>query len=134
MNDADKRRHIRALVEQGMKQGKRDWDAEKSKGGANNGVVIGPGGDGEGLARAQSVATMKIFAEIEHTRRDIEKRKRGYEQRERSQEDEEKAKEKNEREHDQRWREGERVEKRIGNWRDFTGGGDRGGGKKGRLI
>ena len=134
MNDADKRRHIRALVEQGMKQGKRDWDAEKSKGGANNGVVIGSGGGGVGLARAQSVATMKIFAEIEHTRRDIEKRKRGYEQRERSQEDEEKAKEKNEREHDQRWREGDRVEKRIGNWRDFTGGGDRGGGKKGRLI
>ena len=73
----------------------------------NQGIYRGWGGRrgrarGEGLARAQSVATMKIFAEIEHTRRDIEKRKRGYEQRERSQEDEEKAKEKNEREHYQR--------------------------------
>ena len=56
---------------------------------------------------------MKIFAEIEHTRRDIEKRKRGYEQRERSQEDEEKAKEKNEREHDQRATGGGQEERQV---------------------
>ncbi|KAL3785442.1 hypothetical protein ACHAW5_010922 [Stephanodiscus triporus] len=134
MNDADKRRHVRALIEQGMKQGKRDWDAEKTRGG--DGVVVCVENESErerdGLARAQNRATMKIFAEIEHTRRDIERRKREFEQRERSQEDEEKAKEKNERERDKRWREGERVEKRIGNWRDFQGGGDKGG-KKGRL-
>ncbi|KAL7547085.1 hypothetical protein ACHAWF_010403 [Thalassiosira exigua] len=76
---------------------------------------------------------MKIFAEIEQKRRNIERRKRGYEQRERAQEDEEKAKEKNEREHDKRWREGQRVDKRVGNWRDFQGGGGKAG-KKGRLT
>ncbi|KAL3811379.1 hypothetical protein ACHAXA_000458 [Cyclostephanos tholiformis] len=129
MNDAEKRRHIRALIEQGMKQGKRDWDAERSN---YNGGNIGTKEWEEGLARAQSRATMKIFAEIEHTRRDIERRKRDFEQRERSQEDEEKAKERNEREHDKRWKEGERQEKRVGNWRDFQVGGVKGG-KKSRL-
>eukprot|EP00571_Detonula_confervacea_P009564 CAMPEP_0172316470 /NCGR_PEP_ID=MMETSP1058-20130122/28365_1 /TAXON_ID=83371 /ORGANISM="Detonula confervacea, Strain CCMP 353" /LENGTH=684 /DNA_ID=CAMNT_0013030787 /DNA_START=11 /DNA_END=2065 /DNA_ORIENTATION=- len=129
MNDTDKRRHVCALVVQGMKQGKRDWEAERSKG--NNGAVDS-GRDEDGLTHAQNKATMKIFAEIEQKRRNIERRKRGFEQRERAQEDEEKTKEKNEREHDKKWRGGERVEKRIGNWRDFQGGGSKGG-KKGRL-
>ena len=124
MNDEDKRRHVQALVEQGMKQGKRDWEAEKAKG--NSGAI----GEEEGLAEAQNRATMKIFAEIEQKRRNIERRKRGYEQRERAHEDEEKAKEKNEMEHDKRWREGERVDKRVGNWRDFQGGA---AGKKSRT-
>jgi len=124
MNDEDKRRHVRALVEQGHKQGKRDWEAEKPKGTVTN--------DDEGLAQAQNRATMKIFAEIEQKRRNIDRRKRGYEQRERAQEDEEKTKEKNEREYDKRWREGERVDKRVGNWRDFQGGSSKDG-KKGRY-
>ncbi|KAL9182785.1 hypothetical protein ACHAXT_004064 [Thalassiosira profunda] len=115
MNDDNKRRHVQALVEQGMKQGKRDWEAEKAKG-----ISVGD------LANAQNRATMKIFAEIEQKRRNIEKRKHEYEQRERAQEDEEKAKEKNEREHDRKWREGERVDKRVGNWRDFSKGGKKG--------
>jgi len=132
MNDTDKRRHVRALVEQGMKQGKRDWEAGKSKG--NNNGAIGSGKEEDELTQAQNKATMKIFAEIEQNRRNIDRRKRGYEQRERAQEDEEKAKEKNEREHDKKWREGERVEKRIGSWRDFQGGGSSKGGKKGRLL
>lgn len=128
MNDADKRRHVRALIEQGRKQGKRDWEAAKSKGG--NGLMSSKKEE-EMLAQARSRATMKIFAEIEQKRRNIDRRKRDFEQRERAQEDEEKAKEKGEREHDRRWREGERVDKRVGNWRDFQGGGGRG--KKGRL-
>jgi predicted Holliday junction resolvase-like endonuclease len=74
---------------------------------------------------------MKIFADIEQSRRNIERRKREFEKRERSQEDEEKAKEKNEMEFDKRWREGERVEKRVGNWRDFQGGTEKST-KKGR--
>eukprot|EP00578_Thalassiosira_sp_NH16_P030251 CAMPEP_0181077238 /NCGR_PEP_ID=MMETSP1071-20121207/845_1 /TAXON_ID=35127 /ORGANISM="Thalassiosira sp., Strain NH16" /LENGTH=696 /DNA_ID=CAMNT_0023158471 /DNA_START=978 /DNA_END=3068 /DNA_ORIENTATION=- len=129
MNDSDKRRHVQALVEQGMKQGKRDWEAEKSEG---NNCVTDPGKEEEGLMQAQNKATMKIFAEIEHRRRNIERRKHDFEQRERAQEDEEKAKEKNEREHDKNWREGERVEKRIGSWRNFQGGGKKGG-KMGRF-
>lgn len=132
MNDEDKRRHVQALVEEGMKQGKRDWDATKSKGNAFTTTDAGKE-DKEGLAQAQKKAVMKIFAEIEQKRRNIERRKHEFEQRERAQEDEEKAKEKNEREHDKKWREGDRVEKRIGNWRDFSGNGG-GGGKKGRLV
>ncbi len=117
MNDTDKRRHVRALIEQGMKQGKRDWEAARK---ASGSISIGDSiKEQEALIQAQSKATMKIFAEIEQSRRNIERRKREFEKRERSQEDEEKAKEKNEREYDKRWREGERVEKRIGNWRDF---------------
>jgi len=75
---------------------------------------------------------MKIFAEIEQKRRNIERSKHDFEQRERAQEDEEKTKEKNEREHDKNWREGQRVDKRVGNWRDFQGGGSSNSGKKGR--
>ena len=129
MNDTDKRRHVQSLIEQGMKQGRRDWEAERSKG-----SVKSTNDDIDGLVKAQNKATMKIFAEIEHTRRDIDRRKQKFEQRERSQEDEEKMKEKNEREHDKRWREGERVEKRVDNWRDFAGGGGDKTGKKGRLV
>ena len=113
-----------------MKQGKRDWDAEKSQG---NHSSMSAEQDEEGLKLAQNKATMKIFAEIEQKRRNIERRKRDYEQRERAQEDEEKEKEKNEREYDKRWREGERVDKRVGNWRNFQGGSSKGN-KKGRLT
>lgn len=130
MNDTDKRRHVRALVEQGMKQGRRDWEVAKKASGTT--AICHSNQEQEELAQAQRKATMKIFAEIEQSRRNIERRKREFEKRERSQEDEEKAKEKNEREHDKRWREGERVEKRIGNWRDFQGGGEKGN-KKGKL-
>jgi len=126
MNDEDKRRHVRALIEQGMKQGKRDWEGTKPRG--RN--MISKKEEEKGLALAQNKATMKIFAEIEQKRRNIDRRKRDFEQRERAQEDEEKAKEKNEREHDKRWREGERVDKRVGNWRNFQGGGS----KKGKLY
>ena len=123
LTDDAKRRHARNLAEQGQKQGRRDWEA------AGEGRPRGDAeGDAEGLARAQATATMKIFAEIEHKRRNIERRKRKYEQRERAQEDEEKGKERSERDHDKRWREGERVEQRIGSWRAFQGGGK--GGKK----
>jgi DnaJ family protein C protein 8 len=117
MNDVDKRKHVRALIEEGMKQGKRDWKEECSKSGK-----VDPDNE-EGLAQAQSKATMKIFAEIEQKRREIERRKRKFEQRERAQEDEEKKKETDERRFHKEWREGERVDKRVGNWRDFQVGG-----------
>jgi len=129
MNDTDKRRHVRALIEQGMKQGKRDWEAAKKANGTMSSCDSMQ--EKEALAQAQSKATMKIFADIEQSRRNIERRKREFEKRERSQEDEEKAKEKNEMEFDKRWREGERVEKRVGNWRDFQGGTEKST-KKGR--
>ncbi|KAL3790949.1 hypothetical protein HJC23_004931 [Cyclotella cryptica] len=124
MNDDVKRKHIRALIEQGHKQGKRDWEETKRKD-ASSSTTMDPEKDRQGLLAAQSKATMKIFAEIEAKRRDVERRKRKFEQRERAQEDEEKTKEKNEREHDMRWREMGRVEKRVGNWRDFQMGGSK---------
>lgn len=117
MNDVDKRKHVRALIEEGMKQGKRAWKEECSK---SSSVQLD---NEEGLSQAQSKATMKIFAEIEQKRREIERRKRKFEQRERAQEDDEKKKETDERRFQKEWREGERVDKRVGNWRDFQVGG-----------
>ena len=117
MNDTDKRRHVRALIDEGMKQGKRNWDVEKSKHGMMSAEM-----EKQGLKNAQSKATMKIFAEIERKRRDVERRKRQYEQRERAQEDEERARERQEMEHDKKWKETNRVDKRVGNWRSFQGG------------
>ena len=117
INDENKRKHLSQLVEQGHKQGKRDWEEELSKRPPN--TTFTDAERKQGLKAAQSLATMKIFASIEAKRRDVERRKRKFEQRERAQEDEEKAKEKNERDHDKAWRETARVERRVGNWRDF---------------
>ncbi len=133
MNDEDKRRHVRALVDQGMKQGKRDFEEEIRRTAGTKHVDTSKLSETEQqtLQRYQQKATMKIFAEIEQKRREVEYRKRKFEQRERAQEDEEKEKEKKEMEHDKKWREVNRVEKRVGNWREFQGGsGAAGGGKK----
>ena len=116
MNNIDKRKHIRALIEEGMKQGKRDWQEECSN---SDNVQLN---NEEGLGQAQKKATMRIFAEIEQKRREVERRKRKFEQRERAQEDDEKKKESDELRFQKEWREGERVDKRVGNWRDFQGG------------
>ena len=107
LKDEDKAKHLRDLVEEGMKQGKRDYDANPSK---------------TTLKGCEDNATMKIFAEIERKRRDVERRKRNQEKRERDQEDAEVGKMKKERDFNQDWKDGERVEKRIGNWRDFSKG------------
>jgi DnaJ family protein C protein 8 len=74
----------------------------------------------ETLDSFQNKAVMKIFAEIERKRLDVERRQRNQEQRERSQEDAEVEKMKKEQEFDKHWKESHRVEKRIGNWRDFS--------------
>ncbi|KAL7509611.1 hypothetical protein ACHAXN_006568 [Cyclotella atomus] len=118
MNDETKRRHLSQLVEQGYKQGKRDWEEELAKN-PNASASMSEKEKQDGLSSSQNKATMKIFASIEAKRRDVERRKRKFEQRERAQEDEEKEREKKERDHDKNWREVGRVEKRVGNWRDF---------------
>jgi len=105
LKDEDKAKHYRDLVEEGMKQGKRDYDANPSN---------------TTLISCQEKATTKIFAEIERKRRDVDRRKRNQEKREREQEDAEVDKMKKERSFDKNWKEGNRVEKRIGNWRDFS--------------
>ena len=93
------------LIEEGMRQGKKDYEKSDID---------------ETLDSFQNKAVMKIFAEIERNRRDVERRQRKQEQRERSQEDAEVEKMKKDREFDNHWKESHRVEKRIGNWRDFS--------------
>ena len=109
LTDEAKAKHTRDLIDQGMKQGKREYT----------------GSYPTELAKAQERAVMKIFAEIERSRREVERRKRAQEQRERDQEDEEMRKLKAEAKFNKSWKEEDRVEKRIGNWRDFQGGGNK---------
>ena len=109
LTDEAKAKHTRDLIDQGMKQGKREYT----------------GSDPTELAKVQERAIMKIFAEIERSRREVERRKRAQEQRERDQEDEEMRKLKAEAKFNKSWKEEGRVEKRIGNWRDFQGGGNK---------
>ena len=109
LTDEAKAKHTRDLIDQGMKQGKREYT----------------GSDPTELAKVQERAVMKIFAEIERSRREVERRKRAQEQRERDQEDEEMRKLKAEAKFNKSWKEDDRVEKRIGNWRDFQGGGNK---------
>jgi DnaJ family protein C protein 8 len=61
----------------------------------------------------------RIFAQIELKRREVEKNERKHEERERQQEEEELEKGRRERKFDKNWRDETRVDKRIGNWRDF---------------
>ena len=105
LKDEDKAKHYRDLVQEGMKIGKRDHSTSV--------------GDDD-LESFQDKAVTKIFAEIERKRRDVERRKRNQEKREREQEDAEVDKIKKERNFEKNWKDNNRVEKRIGNWRDFA--------------
>jgi DnaJ family protein C protein 8 len=107
LKDEDKAKHFRDLIDEGMKQGKRDYEGN-------------PHQQGTTLESFKDKATMKIFAEIERRRRDVEKRKRNQEKRERDQEDAEIDKIKKERNFEKSWKDGKRTEKRIGNWRNFS--------------
>ena len=108
LKDEDKAKHVVSLVEQGVKNGKREYEIHKVN--RNN---------SSSLEEYQDKATMKIFAEIERKRRDVDRRKRKFEMREREQEDAELDRSKKERRFDKSWKEENRVENRIGNWRDF---------------
>jgi Putative Zn-dependent protease, contains TPR repeats len=108
LKDETKAKYFKELVEQGLKQGKKDYENHKP--------------NHSSLEQCQEKAVMKIFAEIERKRRDVERRKRNQEKREREHEDAEKDKLKKEFEFEKKWKNDERVEKRIGNWRDFNQG------------
>ena len=71
------------------------------------------------LEEAQKKTVMKLFAEIEMKRRDVEKRKRKQEQREHDQEVAENEKLKKEVEFEKNWKGGDRLNNRVGNWRNF---------------
>ena len=104
LDDEHKAKHCRDLAEQGMIQGKSEWEKSDKK---------------ESLEDMQFKAIQKIFAQIEYKRREVEKRQRAQEQRERQQEQEEMDRERNSMKFEKKWREEGRVDKRVGNWRDF---------------
>jgi tetratricopeptide (TPR) repeat protein len=104
LSNPDKARHIRDLIEQGKKVGKQVWKDNGKK---------------ESLADVQSREIHRIFAEVEWKRREVEGNERKNEQRERRQEEVELEKERQDRKFDKSWREEERVDNRIRNWRDF---------------
>ena len=109
LNDPDRAKHIRQLIEEGMKQGEVIWN-KKSNGDKKQTT----------LEETQEKEIMRIFAMIEQKRREVEERNRKYEQREQQKEDEELEKARKERQFDKKWRDEERVGKRVGNWRDFA--------------
>jgi hypothetical protein len=105
LDEPDRARHARMLVEEGLKQGNSIF---KKKAG------------GKTLEELQEIEVMRIFAQVEQKRREVEERERKFEQRTQQQEDAQEAKERQERQFDKSWRKEERVDKRVGNWRDFA--------------
>ena len=104
LDDENKNRHVRQLIQQGHKKGKQQWQAN---------------GEKASLEDVQSREVQRIFAEIEYKRKEVEERQRKQEQREREQEEEELHKERKSRDFDKKWRDDTRVEKRVGSWRGF---------------
>ena len=104
--DETKAHHVRQLVEEGMVRGRAEYQQQQQAATVS-------------LEECQRVAVQKLFAELEHTRRQVAKRERAFHQREQQQEDDVADKARKERQFDRQWRDEERVDKRIGNWRDF---------------
>jgi DnaJ family protein C protein 8 len=107
LSDEHKAKHVRQLIEAGMKQGKDEWEKQHSK-------------DLSLLQDLQAKAVHKIFATAEYNRKEVEQRERNQEKRERQQEEDELGKERQSREFDKKWKDDTRVDNRIGNWRDFA--------------
>jgi DnaJ family protein C protein 8 len=105
LSDPARAKHSRLLMEEGMKQGKVLWHKSNKK---------------ETLLEFQEKECLRIFAMVEKKRREVEQRERSYEQRERKHEDDALEKERKSRQFDKQWRDDQRVDKRVGNWRDFA--------------
>ena len=118
LDDDNRANYCQQLVEQGMKQGKYDWEQQQKRKAKKQTTDS----KDESLEDLQSKEVQRIFAQVERKRREVEQREREYEQRERQQEEQEEQKAKQERTFDKEWKQEVRVEKRIGNWRDFQGG------------
>jgi DnaJ family protein C protein 8 len=113
--DDDRKRYIKSLVEEGMKQGESRWKREQHQNQKGN----NDGDSANTLELLQEREVLRIFAQVEMKRREVEERERKFEQRERQQEDDQIEKERRERKFDKQWRDKDRVDKRVGNWRDF---------------
>lgn len=118
--DDDKLKHVRDLIEQGMIQGRADWEKAAKATMTTTTNINTNTTTGSNLDDFQRKAVQRLFAEIEHTRRQVVKRERSFQQREQETEDAIATKEKNERTFDKQWKKEERVDKRIGDWRDFS--------------
>jgi tetratricopeptide (TPR) repeat protein len=106
IDDMDKANHTRQLIEEGRKQGEKDF---KNSGNTTT----------ASLEEFQTKAVQRIFAEIEYKRRQVLERQRELELRERQQQEEVVNKQKVDRQFDKQWRETNRVDKRVGDWRGF---------------
>ena len=122
--DEDRKKHIVSLVEEGMKIGKSKWKQQqqggnKKKNNNKNGEPPPPPTETTTLESIQEKEVMRIFAQIEARRKYIEENERKFGQREQQQQDEQEDKERRERKFDKQWKNKDRVDKRVGNWRDF---------------
>lgn len=106
LDDPDRTRHTRMLIEEGIKMGQRVWKSQKA-------------GEMLTFKEVEEREIMRLFAQVEQKRREVEQRERKFQQREQQQEDDEIEKERKSRQFDKKWRNEERVDKRIGNWRNF---------------
>lgn len=113
--DVDRKRYTQSLVAEGMKQGERIWAKQQREKKASAGNK-----KDDSLKAVQEREVMRLFAQVEQKRRDVEARERKYEQREQQKEDDDLEKERKSRQFDKSWRKEERVDKRVGNWRDFS--------------
>jgi tetratricopeptide (TPR) repeat protein len=107
LQDEHKAKHVRDLIEQARKLGRNEYHENKHSAASSS------------LEECQEKAVKKMFADLEIQRRQIEQRQRDYQRREQQNEDAELSKQTQERKFDVEWRETERVDKRIGNWREF---------------
>jgi DnaJ homolog subfamily C member 8 len=110
LKDENKANHLRNLIQRGLEQGQIEFEQASGKDAATAQA---------GLEEFQRKAVFKLFADIEHSRRQVEKREQAFFQREQKHEDDTETAERNARKFDKQWKESERVDKRIGNWRDF---------------
>jgi DnaJ homolog subfamily C member 8 len=102
---SDRARHSQMVVEEGIKRAE---------------AIFKQNPKGQSLEQLKEKEVMRLFADIEQKRREVQERERKFEQRTQQQEDDEEAKERQARQFDKSWRKEDRVDKRVGNWRDFA--------------
>ena len=118
LDNEDKCKHIRDLIEQGMHQGKVDY--QKQQAAAKKHVQSVTTANQEmTLVEYQNRAIYRIFATIEYTRQQVLERERSFYQKEQESSDHIVNQERQSRSHDQAWQQTERVDTRIDDWRTF---------------
>ena len=118
LDNEDKCKHIRDLIEQGMHQGKVDY--QKQQAAAKKHVQSVTTANQEmTLVEYQNRAIYRIYATIEYTRQQVLERERSFYQKEQESSDHIVNQERQSRSHDQAWQQTERVDTRIDDWRTF---------------